>query len=89
MKMNEFRDVLTEFSAEKNTTVFQVFGVLRDLDVNVKMMSQGASKTNISLIVGADQAKAAVSALHAEFFGVTDDCAASSAAMNKATPTAM
>ena len=36
--------------------------------VNVQMMSQGASKTNISLIVSEEEAKKAVKALHAEFF---------------------
>lgn len=63
--------------------------MLRDLDVNVRMMSQGASKTNISLIVSADQAPGAVVALHAEFFGVSDLCAASETALSKAAPTAM
>lgn len=64
----------------------QVFGVLDDLDINVKMISQGASKTNISLIVPLDDAESAVQALHAEFFGVTDACAASEAALAKAAP---
>jgi aspartate kinase len=36
--------------------------------VNVKMMSQGASKTNISLIVCDSEAASAVRALHHEFF---------------------
>ena len=36
--------------------------------INVQMMSQGASKTNISLIVSDAEAKHAVRALHAEFF---------------------
>jgi aspartate kinase len=46
----------------------QVFRVLGKQDVNVKMMSQGASKTNISLIVGDSEAKQVVRALHHEFF---------------------
>lgn len=33
------------------------------------MMSQGASKTNIALIVDDAEAKAALRALHVEFFG--------------------
>ena len=66
-----------------------MFAVLRDRNINVKMMSQGASKTNISLILLADEAPDAVAALHAEFFGVSDICAASEAALNKATPTTM
>jgi len=48
--------------------ILQVFGVLRRESINVKMMSQGASKTNISLIVGNGQGKQAVKALHSEFF---------------------
>ena len=47
----------------------QVFKVLGREGVNVQMMSQGASKTNISLIVREDEAKQAVRALHDEFFG--------------------
>lgn len=47
----------------------QVFKVLGQEGVNVQMMSQGASKTNISLIVSEEEAKQAVRALHAEFFG--------------------
>jgi hypothetical protein len=50
------------------------------------MISQGASKTNISLIVSANQAEEAVKALHEEFFGLTDSCSASKAAMNKDVP---
>ena len=46
----------------------QVFKVLGREGVNVQMMSQGASKTNISLIVSEEEAKKAVKALHAEFF---------------------
>ncbi|GAB4818727.1 hypothetical protein N2152v2_005773 [Parachlorella kessleri] len=46
----------------------RVFKVLGREGVNVQMMSQGASKTNISLIVREDEAKQAVRALHDEFF---------------------
>ena len=45
-----------------------MFKVLGREGVNVQMLSQGASKTNISLIVADAQAKHAVRALHAEFF---------------------
>lgn len=61
--------------------------MLDDLGVNVKMISQGASKTNISLIVSANQAEDAVRALHEEFFGLTGSCSASEAAMSKDVPT--
>lgn len=50
---------------------------------------QGASKTNISLIVPTESASAAVERLHAEFFGVTDECAASEAALSKVKPMQM
>ncbi len=45
-----------------------MFRVLGQQDVNVKMMSQGASKTNISLIVADSEGKQVVQALHKEFF---------------------
>jgi len=35
------------------------------------MMSQGASKTNIALIVNDTEAKSALRALHKEFFGTS------------------
>jgi aspartate kinase len=46
----------------------QVFRVLGREDVNVKMMSQGASKNNISLIVADAEGRTVVQALHDEFF---------------------
>lgn len=46
----------------------QVFRVLGREGINVKMMSQGASKTNISLIVDESQGRHAVQCLHNEFF---------------------
>jgi aspartokinase len=64
-----------------------VFSVLDENGINVKMISQGASKTNISLIVPSQDAPVAVRALHAEFFGVTDTTAASTTAFSKAVPT--
>ena len=48
--------------------MLQVFKVLGREDINVKMMSQGASKTNISLIVDDTEGRQAVQSLHAEFF---------------------
>lgn len=47
----------------------QVFRVLGREGINVKMMSQGASKTNISLIVSDSEGARAVEAIHTEFFG--------------------
>jgi aspartate kinase len=37
--------------------------------INVQMMSQGASKVNISLVIDASDGQRAVKALHGEFFG--------------------
>ncbi|XP_058194841.1 aspartokinase 2, chloroplastic [Rhododendron vialii] len=46
----------------------KVFNVLRTNGVNVQMISQGASKVNISLIVHDDEAERCVKALHFSFF---------------------
>lgn len=46
----------------------KAFHVLRTKGVNVQMISQGASKVNISLIVNDDQAEKCVRALHSAFF---------------------
>ncbi|KAK9865888.1 hypothetical protein WJX84_003087 [Apatococcus fuscideae] len=46
----------------------KVFKVLGSEGINVKMMSQGASKTNISLVVGEEEARPAIAAIHREFF---------------------
>ncbi|KAJ8477647.1 hypothetical protein OPV22_021374 [Ensete ventricosum] len=46
----------------------KAFNVLRKNGVNVQMISQGASKVNISLIVNDDEAKQCVKALHSAFF---------------------
>lgn len=46
----------------------RAFRALGAANVPVLMMSQGASKTNISLVVGAGRGEDAVRALHAEFF---------------------
>ncbi|URE47993.1 Aspartokinase [Musa troglodytarum] len=46
----------------------KAFNVLRRNGVNVQMISQGASKVNISLIVNDDEAKQCVKALHSAFF---------------------
>ncbi|KAF5799611.1 putative aspartate kinase [Helianthus annuus] len=46
----------------------KVFHVLRKKGVNVQMISQGASKVNISLIVNDDESEKCVRALHEAFF---------------------
>ena len=57
-----------QISAQIKPCLSQVFKVLGREDINVKMMSQGASKTNISLIVDDAEGRQAVQCLHAEFF---------------------
>ncbi|KAH9329298.1 hypothetical protein KI387_001406, partial [Taxus chinensis] len=46
----------------------KVFNVFRSNGVNVQMISQGASKVNISLIVNDSEAEQCVKALHDTFF---------------------
>nr|GMD59256.1 aspartokinase 2, chloroplastic isoform X1 [Ipomoea batatas] len=46
----------------------KAFRVFRTNDVNVQMISQGASKVNISLIVNDSEAEVCVKALHHSFF---------------------
>jgi aspartate kinase len=50
----------------------RVFASLARAGVNVRMISQGASLLNISLVVDDSQVVDAVQALHAEFFAETD-----------------
>lgn len=49
----------------------RVFRVLGREGITVQMMSQGASKTNIALVVSDQEAKHTLRALHMEFFGST------------------
>lgn len=46
----------------------QVFNALDSQGINVQMMSQGASKTNISLIIDEEESTKAVQSIHKEFF---------------------
>lgn len=46
-----------------------VFGAMKDARVNVLMISQGASKNNITFVVDDADAPKAVAALHKKFFG--------------------
>ncbi len=45
-----------------------MFDVLDEAGINVVMMSMGASKTNISLVIEASQGTQAIQALHKKFF---------------------
>jgi aspartate kinase len=53
-------------SSQVLATVFRVFSAQ---DINVEMMSQGASKVNISFILKSDKLEDAITSLHACFFG--------------------
>ncbi|CAM9482199.1 unnamed protein product [Sphacelaria rigidula] len=46
----------------------EVFGVMRDEGIQVLMLSQGASKVNVGLVVKESDLDAAVKALHKHFF---------------------
>lgn len=57
-------------NVNKTSQILQrVFGVFSREGINVSMMSQGASKTNISLVVPGSVGQRAVQLLHTEFFG--------------------
>ncbi|CAN8299729.1 unnamed protein product [Cochlearia groenlandica] len=56
-------------NVQKSSLILEkVFQVLRSNGVNVQMISQGASKVNISLIVNDEEAEQCVRALHLAFF---------------------
>jgi len=46
----------------------KAFNVFRKNNINVQMISQGASKVNISLVVHDSEARKCVRALHSAFF---------------------
>ena len=55
---------------ERNTEIMErAFKALKEAKVHVKMVSQGASKCNISLLVDDAEGQKAASAIHEEFFG--------------------
>lgn len=56
-------------NVERNNEIMErSFRALGAAGVKVKMISQGASKTNISMLVDDEEGSAAVNAIHAEFF---------------------
>lgn len=56
-------------NVERSSYILEkVFCVFREKGINVQMISQGASKVNISLIVNDDEAEHCVKALHVAFF---------------------
>ncbi|XP_024182251.1 aspartokinase 2, chloroplastic isoform X2 [Rosa chinensis] len=56
-------------NVQKSSLILEkAFRVLRTIGVNVQMISQGASKVNISLVVNDNEAEQCVRALHQTFF---------------------
>jgi aspartate kinase len=56
-------------AARRSSRILErVFALCAALDVQVQMVSQGASKVNVSFVVNEDEAERVVRALHAEFF---------------------
>ena len=53
---------------KKLAALSAMYAALRDEDIEVQMISQGASKVNISLVVSAADVTRAVQALHRCFF---------------------
>jgi aspartate kinase len=49
-------------------TAARVFGAVRDANVNVRMISQGAREINVAFMISNDDIDATVRALHREFF---------------------
>ncbi len=59
---------------QSSNVIGTAFNVLTALGIQVEMLSQGASKVNISLVVPGDKEKEVIMALHKCFF--EDECAA-------------
>uniref|UniRef100_A0A061SJ01 aspartate kinase n=1 Tax=Tetraselmis sp. GSL018 TaxID=582737 RepID=A0A061SJ01_9CHLO len=57
---------------QSSAVLEKVFSCLKGLGINVHMISQGASKTNIALVLNSEEAPSAVKALHLEFYGETE-----------------
>lgn len=53
----------------------QTFNVLAQEKINIQMISQGASKVNISMICNTNEAERVVKLLHAEYFGSPEETA--------------
>lgn len=79
--IHQLRDV-SEVTENKNTSIIslvsdgskssdvmaEVFQVMKQSNIKVLMVSQGASKVNIGIVVSGDQMLGAVKALHSHFF---------------------
>jgi len=73
LSLSNGRSIVTLIANVKRSSSVMavVFGVLDALDVQVEMLSQGASKVNISFVVPGDKEKKVIQALHACFFEET------------------
>jgi aspartokinase len=47
----------------------RIFGALGEAEVNIEMVSEGASEINLTLVVDEKSAEQSVRVLHEEFFG--------------------
>ncbi|CAI5461389.1 unnamed protein product [Closterium sp. Yama58-4] len=72
VKLLQRRSIISLIGNVSRSSVIleKVFGVFRRNGTNVQMISQGASKVNIALVVDDDEATELVQLLHKEFFGV-------------------
>ncbi|KAK1440970.1 hypothetical protein QVD17_06805 [Tagetes erecta] len=70
VKLLQHRSIISLIGNVQRSSLIleKVFRVLRKNGVNVQMISQGASKVNISLIVNDDESEKCVRALHEAFF---------------------
>ncbi|GMN49360.1 hypothetical protein TIFTF001_018515 [Ficus carica] len=70
VKLLQHRSIISLIGNVQRSSLIleKAFHVLRTNDVNVQMISQGASKVNISLIVNDSEAEKCVKALHRAFF---------------------
>ncbi|XP_024023719.1 aspartokinase 2, chloroplastic isoform X1 [Morus notabilis] len=70
VKLLQHRSIISLIGNVQRSSLIleKAFHVLRTNDVNVQMISQGASKVNISLIVNDSEAERCVKALHQAFF---------------------
>ncbi|XP_062105341.1 aspartokinase 2, chloroplastic-like isoform X1 [Humulus lupulus] len=70
VKLLQHRSIISLIGNVQRSSLIleKAFRVLRTNGVNVQMISQGASKVNISLIVNDDEAEQCVRALHQAFF---------------------
>lgn len=74
VKLLQHRSIISLIGNVQRSSLIleKAFHVLRTNGVNVQMISQGASKVNISLIVNDNEAEQCVRALHSAFFEIDE-----------------